>query len=134
METLQIILLCCVGYVGLYIIVNRICDTIDKRSIAMTYIALGIYSDNDSEDNPNVSIENDQQVYNDIRIGSAKDADMTFGEGAAYCYSCRMREQCYDNGYINSYCPSYSSNNNYVSKTEGQLKYFEFLHKIRTKK
>jgi len=135
METLQIILLCCAAYIGLYAIVDRICRTIDNRSISNTYVALGTYNvDNDEDYDSDTFIEKDEQIHNDIRIGSMRDADMTFGEGAGYCYSCRLRKQCYDNGYINSYCILYSNKDKYVSKTEGQLKYFEFLHKNITKK
>lgn len=39
MVTLQIILLACAAYIGLYAIVDRICKTIDNRSISNTYIA-----------------------------------------------------------------------------------------------
>ena len=39
MGTLQIILLACAAYIGLYAIVDRICKTIDNRSISNTYIA-----------------------------------------------------------------------------------------------
>lgn len=39
MGTLQIILLACAAYIGLYAIVDRICKTIDNRGISNTYIA-----------------------------------------------------------------------------------------------
>ena len=39
MGTLQIILLAFAAYIGLYAIVDRICKTIDNRSISNTYIA-----------------------------------------------------------------------------------------------
>lgn len=39
MGTLQIILLSCAAYIGLYAIVDRICKTIDNRSVSNTYIA-----------------------------------------------------------------------------------------------
>lgn len=39
MVTLQIVLLACAAYIGLYAIVDRICKTIDNRSISNTYIA-----------------------------------------------------------------------------------------------
>ena len=39
MVTLQIILLAFAAYIGLYAIVDRICKTIDNRSISNTYIA-----------------------------------------------------------------------------------------------
>lgn len=39
MGTLQIILLACAAYIGLYAIVDRICKTIDNRSVSNAYVA-----------------------------------------------------------------------------------------------
>ena len=56
MGILQIILLACAAYIGLYAIVARICKTIDNRSISNTYIAAlksdeeKTTDDNDSSD------------------------------------------------------------------------------------
>lgn len=137
MGTLQIILLACAIYIGLYTIVNRICNTVDKRSIAMVYTALGIYGGADDESDENkksdTSVENDRLVYRDIRIGSAKDAETTFGEGAGYCYSCHLREQCvaicHTNDYVSSYCPRCTTDNKVTYKTDGQYAYIDFLDK-----
>ena len=58
MITLQIILLACAAYIGLYAIVDRICKTIDNRSISNTYIA-ALKSDEekttDDNDSPDVN-------------------------------------------------------------------------------
>lgn len=58
MVTLQIILLAFAAYIGLYAIVDRICKTIDNRSISNTYIA-ALKSDEekttDDNDSPDVN-------------------------------------------------------------------------------
>lgn len=58
MGTLQIVLLACAAYIGLYAIVDRICKTIDNRSISNTYIA-ALKSDEekttDDNDSPDVN-------------------------------------------------------------------------------
>lgn len=59
METLRIILLSCAAYIGLYAIVDRICKTIDSRSISNTYIA-ALKSDEEKTTDDNDSSEADK--------------------------------------------------------------------------
>lgn len=59
MGTLQIILLSCAAYIGLYAIVDRICKTIDNRSVSNTYIA-ALKSDEEKTTDGNDSSEADK--------------------------------------------------------------------------
>lgn len=59
MGTLQIILLSCAAYIGLYAIVDRICKTIDNRSVSNTYIA-ALKSDEEKTTEEKTTDDNDR--------------------------------------------------------------------------
>ena len=59
MGTLQIILLAFAAYIGLYAIVDRICKTIDNRSISNAYIA-ALKSDEEKTTDDNGSSDADK--------------------------------------------------------------------------
>ena len=59
MGTLQIILLAFAAYIGLYATVDRICQTIDHRSISTTFIA-ALKSDEEKTTDDNGSSDADK--------------------------------------------------------------------------
>ena len=59
MVILQIILLACAAYIGLYAIVDRICKTIDNRSISNAYVA-ALKSDEEKATDDNGSSDADK--------------------------------------------------------------------------
>ena len=59
MGILQIILLACAAYIGLYAIVDRICKTIDNRSVSNAYIA-ALKADEEKTTDDNGSSDTDK--------------------------------------------------------------------------